>query len=454
MSDAPPIQYAKTSDGVNIAFWTYGSGPPLVLMPLLIGSHVQIDWSEPNRRAAFERLAAGATIIRYDTRGMGMSDREPIDFGPEAGVRDLEAVVDKLGLDRFAILNQHVTGDAALKYAAANPERVNALIHRVVLAVATQSDALRRIQLIRPLMDEDWELYTQILGRLMAGWNDTDAGVLGSIICASHTPASFKAVSQYLVSRAFSDWIAEIRAPVLLLHSIGDEAESAVARQMASAITNCRVLAIPRLGYGASAEGLGGPYPNEVGLTAILDFIAAPEKAKVEVRADTGLRTILWTDLVEHTKMMTRLGDEKGRDVLREHERITREVLKEHGGIEVKSMGDGFMASFGSVTKAVECAIALQQGMESGAGNMDGVAVRIGLNAGEPIEEEGDLFGSTVILAARIAAIAEAGEILVSDVIRQLLSGKGFLFNDRSEHALKGFEDPVRVYEVSWRQDA
>jgi class 3 adenylate cyclase len=297
-------------------------------------------------------------------------------------------------------------------------------------------------------MEQDWELYTQILGRLMAGWNDADAGVLGSIICSSHTPASFQAVSSHLVTRASSEWCAEIRAPVLLLHSIGDEAESAVARQMASAISNCRVLAIPRLGYGASAEGLGGPYPNEVGLTAVLDFIAAPEKAEVEVQPDVGLRTILFTDLVDHTQMMTRLGDEKGREVLREHERITREALAAHGGSEVKTMGDGFMASFTSVTNAVGCAIDLQRAFE---GNETGLRVRIGLNAGEPIEDEGDLFGSTVILAARIASIAEAGEILVSDVIRQLLSGKAFLFNDRGEHPVKGFEDPVRVFAVRWQ---
>jgi class 3 adenylate cyclase len=220
---------------------------------------------------------------------------------------------------------------------------------------------------------------------------------------------------------------------------------------MAAAISNCRVLAIPRVGIGSTTDGLGGPYPNEVGLAAILDFIAAPETATVEARADTGLRTILFTDLVDHTQMMTRLGDEKGRDVLREHERITRDVLKEHGGNEVKTMGDGFMASFGSVTKAVECAIALQRAFAAGTSG-EKIAIRIGLNTGEPIEEEGDLFGSTVIIAARIAAAAGAGEIFVSDVIRQLVPGKGFLFNDQGEHALKGFEDPVRIYEVNWNE--
>ena len=161
--------------------------------------------------------------------------------------------------------------------------------------------------------------------------------------------------------------------------------------------------------------------------------------------------TILFTDIVGHTEMMSRLGDERGRKVLREHERITREVLKAHGGTEVKTMGDGFMASFGSVTKAVECAVALQRAFAERESD-EPLHVRVGLNAGEPIEEEGDLFGATVILASRIAARAEGGEILVADTVRGLCSGKGFLFADRGEFVAKGFEEAVRVYEVRWRE--
>ena len=121
------------------------------------------------------------------------------------------------------------------------------------------------------------------------------------------------------------------------------------------------------------------------------------------------LRTILFTDIVGHTEMMQRLGDAKGRDVLREHERITRETLKAHGGAEVKTMGDGFMASFGCVTSAMECAIALQRAFAAHTRvDAEPLHVRVGLNAGEPIEEDGDLFGATVILASRIAAKAGA----------------------------------------------
>jgi class 3 adenylate cyclase len=164
-------------------------------------------------------------------------------------------------------------------------------------------------------------------------------------------------------------------------------------------------------------------------------------------------RTVLFTDLVGHTEMMQRLGDTRGRDVLREHERITRDTLKQHGGVEVKTMGDGFLASFGSVTSAMECAIALQRAFAQHTESVpEPLHVRVGLNAGEPIEEDGDLFGATVILASRIAAKAGAGEILVPDTVRGLLSGKQFLFSDRGEFVPKGFDDAVRLYEVRWRE--
>jgi class 3 adenylate cyclase len=135
---------------------------------------------------------------------------------------------------------------------------------------------------------------------------------------------------------------------------------------------------------------------------------------------------------------------------LREHEGITRNVLKQHGGTEVKTMGDGFMASFGSVTKAVECAVALQRAFAEREG--EPLSVRVGLNAGEPIEEDGDLFGSTVIMASRVAAQAGAGEILIPEPLRHLLSGKSYVYADRGEVMLKGFEDAVRLYEVRWRE--
>jgi len=150
---------------------------------------------------------------------------------------------------------------------------------------------------------------------------------------------------------------------------------------------------------------------------------------------------------------MSRLGDAGGREVLREHERITPESARWN-----RSQNDGRRVHglFRSVTRAVECAIALQRAFAERHSSahpeaLAGLCVRVGLNAGEPIEQEGDLFGATVILASRIAAKVEGGKILVADTVRGLCSGEGFLFADRGDFVAKGFEEPVRVYDVSWR---
>jgi class 3 adenylate cyclase len=239
--------------------------------------------------------------------------------------------------------------------------------------------------------------------------------------------------------------LSEVRAPTLVLHRIADPViPFAAGQKLAAGIPGARFVLLEGKGH---LFYLGDYSKILVSVDALLgdrakDVPAAAPQA-------SALRTVLFTDLVGHTEMMQRLGDDKGRDVLREHERITREVLKANGGTEVKTMGDGFMASFGSVTKAVECAIGLQRAFADGEG--EPLNVRVGLNAGELIEEDGDLFGSTVILASRIAAKANGGEILVADTVRGLCSGKGFLFADRGEFVAKGIEEPVRISEVSWR---
>ena len=175
-------------------------------------------------------------------------------------------------------------------------------------------------------------------------------------------------------------------------------------------------------------------------------------------RKASASRTIIYTDIEGNTDMLQRLGDDAWRAVLRDHERITRELLRAHGGTEVKTMGDGFMASFDSSTNAVECAIDLQRSFAArNESATEPLLVRVGLNAGEPIEEDDpdgrvDLFGTAVTLAARIMGQGAGGEILVSELVRGLVAGKGFLFADRGEFVAKGFEEPVRVYKVRWRE--
>jgi class 3 adenylate cyclase len=203
--------------------------------------------------------------------------------------------------------------------------------------------------------------------------------------------------------------------------------------------------------------GLDGGRLDGRTLERVLRFLGSDALDRVPATnaPASGVRTVLFTDLVGHTEIMQLLGDARGRELLREHERLTRETLKAHGGVEVKTMGDGFMASFTSVSAAVDCAVELQRAFaawnDAHGGDETRLLVRCGLNAGEPIEDEGDLFGATVILASRVAAQAGAGEVLIPEPVRHLLAGKGHVFADRGEFLPKGFDDAVRLYEVRWQ---
>jgi class 3 adenylate cyclase len=189
---------------------------------------------------------------------------------------------------------------------------------------------------------------------------------------------------------------------------------------------------------------------------AIDEFLGFGMDVKPETGARTAdIHTILFTDVEGSTALTDRLGDENARDLLREHERMVREALKAHGGSEVKALGDGFMTSFSSATKALDCAIAIQRAFaERNESSEEPILVRVGLNAGEPIAEGEDLYGTAVNLAARITGQGKGGEILASEAVRQIVAGKKFPFSDLGETTLRGFEDRVHIYQVSWREDA
>ena len=171
-----------------------------------------------------------------------------------------------------------------------------------------------------------------------------------------------------------------------------------------------------------------------------------------EPYVETAFRSILFTDIEGSTAFTQRLGDSKAMQVLRRHDDIVREALREAEGNEVKHTGDGIMASFTSTSRAVGCAIAIQRQLadDNSKQNEEALSVRIGLSAGEPVTDGGDLFGAVVQLAARLCAHAEPGGILTSTAVRDLSMGKGFVFIDQGEVALRGFEEPVRPYAVQW----
>ena len=433
------MRYTTTADGVRIAFATAGQGLPLIRAPFAPFSNCQLEWRQGT---FFERLSRHRMVIPFDTRGTGLSDRNVEDFSLEARMLDIDAIADALSLSRFALHGIGSSGALVVSYAVQHPERVSHLI-------LDDAFVSGRVYLSRPqnaalgLLAEDWEAMTENLAFMSQGHGGEDARRYAEYLRACTTQDGAARQWSAFAEVDMTDLLPLVKAPTLVMQHQGvrilgpDD-----GREIAMRIPNARLVVV---------EGKQGEVDNV--LSAIGDFLG-DEGSAPAARHPSAFRTVLFTDIVGHTEMMQRLGDAKGRDVLREHERITRDVLRECGGTEVKTMGDGFMASFDSVTRAVECAIALQRAFASHTLSMpEPLRVRVGLNAGEPIEEDGDLFGATVILAARIAANAGAGEILVPETVRGLVAGKGFLFADRGVVSLKGFEDPVRLYEVRWASE-
>jgi class 3 adenylate cyclase len=412
-------------------------------------------------RSLIDRLSARHLLIRHDGRGMGLSDHQVSDYSPEAQVRDLEAVVDALGLERFALWGYSQGGATSITYAVRHPERVSHLILQGSFArmgwFIDTEEGQQRFQTALSLIRQGWgtnlPAYRQFFTSLFMPDADAEAiRQFNEMQRISASPENAAAVLSAMRDTDVSELLSQVRAPTLVVHCRGDAIipfES--GRELAAGIPGARFLPLDSrnhaiLPHEPAAEVLG---------KAVDEFLGEGEEAAValaEPAAPGALCTILFTDVEGSTALTERVGDAKARAVLRNHERIVREALRAHGGAEVKALGDGFMASFASATRALECAIAMQRAFAAhNEAAEEPIRVRIGLNAGEPIAEEADLFGTAVNMAARIAAQAEGGEILASDVVRQLVAGKGFLFADRGNVALRGFEDPVRLYEVRWQ---
>src|SRR3990172_9095506 len=209
------VHYATTSDGVSVAYWAMGEGPALVIPPIIATSHLELEWQIPTRPAAYECLARGARVVRYDCRGMGMSQRDAIDFSLEAALADLEAVLARLDVERFALLLLPSAGDVALAYAARHPERVS---HLIVWEGQMIQDDLdpprsRQIRAIEPVMDADWDLYVRVRARIIAGWDGSNAPLVEEILRATHTPASMKAMNVALLGADPSPFLGDVRAP-------------------------------------------------------------------------------------------------------------------------------------------------------------------------------------------------------------------------------------------------
>jgi class 3 adenylate cyclase len=440
----PEIRYARTTDGINIAYVDAGVGGILLDIPTPPFDHLELTFQIDEYAQFYEMMPRVARWVKYDARGFAMSDRNVTDFSLDAMVLDIEAVVDATSLPRFAIVAWGATAPVALAYAAKHPRRVAGMLLRDAIARGSDAGAIND-QFIERARTH-WKAAT----RAMADSTPNLLSVaslrkMQELIERSTTQEGYLAYQDAAMQWDATSILDRVTMPVLVTNdnNLGFDAE--VSRRLAAALPAGRFVSnvVPR----------GEVSPTEAAGVEFLMRLARDAGVARPAAAPSPIRIVLFTDLVGHTEMMQRLGDAAGRDVLREHERITRDLLVAHGGTELKTEGDSFMISFDSVTAAVDCAIALQRAF---AARNDTAAehlnVRIGLNAGEPVEEDGDLFGSSVIIAARVAAHAAAGEILIPEPLRHLLAGKSYVYADRGETMLKGFEDAVRLYEVRWQE--
>ncbi len=451
----PQIRFCSSADSTRIAYATMGEGPPLVRIASW-GENLELDWQHPDAHAFLADLGRGRLLIRFDRRGLGSSQRDVDDLSLEAQVADVEALVDRLQLERFDLWGGLDGAPVAVAYAAQHPERTSRLVLWQAYPYGVEIAKPGAIRGLMELIRGSWSLARRTLADVVFPSGPIEAQRWWADVCRqSVSPELAERYIEFYATVDVRQFLPQVKAPTLVLHRRGD-------RNVPIAFGRAAAALIPDARFVALGGDIGHPlfgdisYVETVGQFLDEGRVQEPGAEPAEAGA---FRTVLFTDVEGSTALTQRLGDAGAREVLREHERIVREALKSHGGAEVKTMGDGFMASFSSATGALECAIAMQRAFaahnESGE---EPIMVRVGLNAGEPIAEDApdggsDLFGTAVNMAARIAAKAKGGEVLASDVVRQLVAGKRFLFADRGETALRGFEDPVRLYEVSWRDE-
>jgi len=443
----PQIRFCTSADGTRIAYATLGEGPALVLVPPW-GANLERDCEHPDCNAFLQRLSRGRLYVTFDRRGVGASQWEVDNFSLEAQVADVVAVVDHLKLERFDLWG-HLDGAAiSVAYAAQNPQRLSRLVLWAVypcgVEIVRPGAARGLVELIRG----NWSLARRTIADTVfpSGPIELQRWFSESFRQAMSAEVAAKCV-EFLATVDVRPFLPRVTVPTLVFHRRGDRNAPIVAGRAAAAL-------IPDARFVALQGDINHPYLGDTSfletMTQFLDEGRVQEPT-AEALAAGAFRTVLFTDVEGSTALTQRLGDARAQEVLRTHNTIVRDALKAHSGSETKHTGDGIMASFTSATRALESAIAMQRAFAAhNESAEEPIRVRVGLNAGEPVAEEKDLFGTAVQLAARICAHAEPGQILASDVVQQLAAGKGFVFADKGEATLKGFDKPVRLYEVTW----
>ena len=424
---AGPTRYAKTVDGVHVAYQVSGEGPVDVLVVPGFVSHVELAWDVSLFTGPLLRwLGRFARVIHFDKRGTGLSDRIVGAATLEQRMEDVRAVLDAASLERVSIVGVSEGGPMSLLFAATYPERTDSLVLIGSFARLSQAE------------DQPFGYPVgaaeQIADSFEEGWGS--GSVLGAFFpVASVDPHMVEEMARYERNSASPDAIGQIirllksidvrpilsaiSVPTLVVHSSGDPIVPVqCGRDLADRIPGARFLELPGLEHLPTR----GPGIDDFGEVEL--FLAG---RRTPPAAERALATILFTDIVSSTSRSAELGDALWRELLDRHDRILLELIGQHRGRAIKSTGDGVLAAFDGPARAVACGLAACD-----EARHLGITVRAGVHAGECEQRGDDLSGIAVHIAARICALAEPDEVLVSRTVTDLVAGSGLRFSERA----------------------
>jgi class 3 adenylate cyclase/alpha-beta hydrolase superfamily lysophospholipase len=438
----PRIQYAKTSDGVNIAYAVFGTEPAIVFAGGAWGDiHMYRSGAGGgNNRPYDELVSLGCSVITYDGRGAGSSDRDVEDYTLEGRTRDLDAVVNRVAPDRFALCGVNQGGLASVAYAVQHSDRLTHLVLCNAFANAREYyeiiPAMRMSQQTLRDAEHEWEFATLTLANAITGYSDSErARRLAEAFRTGMTPQGYIAFRNAAEEIDVRHLLPQIGVPTLVVYDRSSLIErlGILVQRLTPHIPNARFIETPDLARAIDE------FLREDGPTA-------------EPSLPSGTAIILFADIADSTGLTERMGDSAFREKARELDGALRAAIRERGGtpIEGKLLGDGVLAVFTSAREAIEAAVRCRD-----EGNREGLPLHLGIHAGDVIRERDadgrdNVYGGAVNIASRIAGLSAAGEVLVSETVRSLArTSAGVGFEDRGEQALKGVGERVRVWAVA-----
>ncbi|MEH2497277.1 class 3 adenylate cyclase [Bradyrhizobium sp. AZCC 1678] len=430
----PKTQYAKSGD-VRIAYQVVGEGPfDLVFVPGFI-SNLDVAWEEPYRARVWTRLAAFARLIMFDKRGTGLSDRTVGAPTLEERMDDVRAVMDAVGSQQAALFGISEGGAMSVLFAATYPERTRALVlYGTYGHFSSWVVPPDRLEAALDRMEKNWGTGESL--RLFAPSVASDETFKLSWARFERLGASPSAVVALMRMNSEIDVrpiLPSIRVPTFIIHRQADVRVNVEAgRFMARQIPNAKYLELP------GSDHMLWTGETERILDEVEEFLTGSRSA---IESDRVLATVLFTDIVNSTKRAETIGDRAWHDVLDRHNALVRREISRHRGHEVRTMGDGFLATFDGPARSIRCALAINEGVEA-----LGLQVRAGLHTGEVEMADDDLSGIAVHIASRVATMAKPGQVLVSNTVRDLVAGSNIRFHDEGSHSLKGLTESVRLF--------